>query len=158
MGNILGYFGIPTWFLECVLERKNSAHGKTNEELKKVSSYGRQLRNWKSPHPGTTRKKQKQKQKRQSHVCFLFCADPCFGSQDLPANNSVSDSPRTQTNQRAPSYSSTAQATLLWVRREMKAVANKLRREQWQKQWTLICWTQDTLTEICLHFPPKEEE
>ena len=60
--------------------------------------------------------------------------------------------------QRAPSYSSTAQATLLWVRREMKAVANKLRREQWQKQWTLICWSLDTLTEICLHFPPKEEE
>lgn len=70
MGNILGYFGIPTWFLECVLERKNSVHGKTNEELKKVSSYGRQLRNWKSPHPGTTRKKNKNKKGSRMSAFF----------------------------------------------------------------------------------------
>ena len=86
------------------MEGKNFAHGKTNVKFKKVSSYERQLRNSKFPHPAATTK-----EKRQSHVLICFLAKTLvFGSQDFPANNSVPDSPRTQTDQKAPSYSSTA--------------------------------------------------
>lgn len=46
-------------------------------------------------------------QKKKSHVLICFLVKTLvFGSQDFPANNNVPDSPRIQTHQKVPSYSS----------------------------------------------------